>query len=289
MAGYTRQRTIADGNTIAAGGEGIVKVYFYNGTNWQQKGTDLSIAGQSNEIHKVSLSNNASVLSISASNNQVKVYAWNGSSWILRDTISGTGGFGSSISFDSTGSSILVSGNKQDIFNLGKNLNPVSMIKSLPEGNSIDHPSGICVGRLGELYITDQSNHSVFWVFKGVASTIYSAPRYKNGDLIEGEPTIPTSIRLNSLEEIIVLFLGDGSIRKFDRKGAQSVLLQSGVIKTPSDIALNDEDELFVVSTLDKKVYKVDGRHPEPDATGAEEDLPSAAEDNAKVRGNYEI
>ena len=35
--------------------------------------------------------------------------------------------------------------------------------------------------------------------------------------------------------------------------------------------------------------YKVDGRHPEPDATGAEDDLPSAAEDNARVKGNYEI
>ncbi|MFL3006691.1 MAG: hypothetical protein ACJZ10_01690 [Candidatus Neomarinimicrobiota bacterium] len=161
------------------------------------------------------------------------------------------------ISFDSTGSAILVSGNKQDIFNVGKNVNPSSMIKNLPEGNSIEHPSGVCVGRLGELYITDQSNHSVFWVFEGVASAIYSAPRYKNGDLISGEPTIPTSIRLNSLEEIIVLFLGDGSVRKFDRKGVQSVLLQSGVIKNPSDIALNDEDDLFVVSALDKKVYKV--------------------------------
>ena len=31
------------------------------------------------------------------------------------------------------------------------------------------------------------------------------------------------------------------------------------------------------------------GRNREPDATGMEEDLPSAAEDNAKVRGNYEI
>lgn len=161
------------------------------------------------------------------------------------------------ISFDSTGSAILVSGNKQDIFNVGRNVNPFSMIKNLPEGNSIEHPSGVCVGRLGELYITDQSNHSVFWVFEGVASAIYSAPRYKNGDLISGEPTIPTSIRLNSLEEIIVLFLGDGSVRKFDRKGVQSVLLQSGVIKNPSDIALNNEDDLFVVSALDKKVYKV--------------------------------
>ena len=39
----------------------------------------------------------------------------------------------------------------------------------------------------------------------------------------------------------------------------------------------------------DEKVYKVDGRHPEPDATGAEEDPPSAAEDCARQRGNYEI
>ena len=31
------------------------------------------------------------------------------------------------------------------------------------------------------------------------------------------------------------------------------------------------------------------GRNKEPDATGAEEDLPSAAEDNARVKGNYEI
>ena len=38
-----------------------------------------------------------------------------------------------------------------------------------------------------------------------------------------------------------------------------------------------------------EKIYKVDGRHPEPDATGMEEDLPSAAEDCAKQRGSYEI
>ena len=31
------------------------------------------------------------------------------------------------------------------------------------------------------------------------------------------------------------------------------------------------------------------GRNPEPDATSMDDDLPSAAEDNAKTRGNYEI
>ena len=35
--------------------------------------------------------------------------------------------------------------------------------------------------------------------------------------------------------------------------------------------------------------YKVDGRHPEPDATSMDDDPPSAAEDCAKQRGSYEI
>ena len=49
----------------------------------------------------------------------------------------------------------------------------------------------------------------------------------------------------------------------------------------------DESDE--IEASKNEKTYKVDGRHPEPDATGAEEDLPSAAEDCAKQRGNYEI
>ena len=44
-----------------------------------------------------------------------------------------------------------------------------------------------------------------------------------------------------------------------------------------------------IEASKNEKTYKVDGRHPEPDATGMEEDLPSAAEDCAKQRGNYEL
>ena len=54
----------------------------------------------------------------------------------------------------------------------------------------------------------------------------------------------------------------------------------------------SDEIEASKNDNKKKDSYKganYSGRNPEPDATGAEEDLPSAAEDNAKVRGNYEI
>ena len=52
------------------------------------------------------------------------------------------------------------------------------------------------------------------------------------------------------------------------------------------------EDEWEDKTVKETPVYKganYTGRNKEPDATGMEEDLPSAAEDNAKVRGNYEI
>ena len=49
----------------------------------------------------------------------------------------------------------------------------------------------------------------------------------------------------------------------------------------------DESDE--IEASKNEKLYKVDGRHKEPDATGMEEDPPSAAEDCAKQRGNYEI
>ena len=49
----------------------------------------------------------------------------------------------------------------------------------------------------------------------------------------------------------------------------------------------DESDE--IEASKNEKTYKVDGRHPEPDATGMEEDPPSAAEDCARQRGNYEI
>ena len=49
----------------------------------------------------------------------------------------------------------------------------------------------------------------------------------------------------------------------------------------------DESDE--IEASKNEKIYKVDGRHKEPDATGMEEDPPSAAEDCARQRGNYEI
>ena len=162
-----------------------------------------------------------------------------------------------SISFDSTGSPIVVTGNNQDIIYLNKNSNPISVMSNYSEGYNIEYPSDICLGRLGELYITDKKSNSVYWLYEGVISTIFSTPSDKDGVALPGEPTLPTAIRLNSSEDIFVLFEGDGSVRKFDRKGQQVVMLQPGIIEHPSDIAISNDDTLFVASKSNGLVYKV--------------------------------
>ena len=53
----------------------------------------------------------------------------------------------------------------------------------------------------------------------------------------------------------LLFYSGDGSVRKFDGKGVQSVLLQPGVIEKSRDNV--NEDDLFVASAIGKKIYKV--------------------------------
>jgi len=162
-----------------------------------------------------------------------------------------------SIAFDPSGSTFLVSGNRQNIYFSENNLEPMNIMGNMPDGSGIEYPSGICVGPSGELYVVDKSKHSIFRIYKGIVKTIYSTPRSKDGSLIAGEPTAPTVIRLNSLGEIVVLFEGDGSIRKFNEIGNETLLLQPGKIEQPTDIALNSDDTLFVLSTQKQQVYKV--------------------------------
>ena len=51
----------------------------------------------------------------------------------------------------------------------------------------------------------------------------------------------------------------------------------------------DDWEDEPIKETPKYKGANYSGRNPEPDATSMDDDLPSAAEDNARVRGSYEI
>ena len=162
-----------------------------------------------------------------------------------------------SIGFESDGSLVVVSGNRQSVNKLGIEMHPENAISKSEDKESLYYPSGVCSGYLGELYITDKHDHTVKKIYEGATSTIYSTPRDENGLIRNDEPNTPTSIRVDPEGNVVVLFEGDGSVQQFDPKGNRTTLLAPGVINKPSDIALSSDGSLFVSSMTAGVVFRV--------------------------------
>jgi len=107
---------------------GIVKVYYWSGINWVQRGNNLT--GDSSGDYfgwRISLNDNGNVIAITAlyndnnslvNNGQVKVYEWNGGSWVQRGiTITGNAAndnLGHSVSLNGAGNVLAVGAQQAD-------------------------------------------------------------------------------------------------------------------------------------------------------------------------------
>jgi len=162
-----------------------------------------------------------------------------------------------SVGIDSDGSLVVAAGNRQKVFRLGQDLHPLNAIENESFKDAMIFPGGIASGYLGELYVTDKYAHSIYKIYEGEFNTVFSASRDKDGIVLQGEPTAPTSICVNPQGEVVVLFEGDGSIHKFDLKGQKAMLLKPGILDSPSDIALSSNGSLFVTSSDLHQVFRV--------------------------------
>ena len=143
-----------DGNTGNSNdNSGHVRIYEYNGSNWNQIGTDIYGEASGNKSgYSVSLSGDgqtvavASPLSDSNSESwaylgQVRVYNWTGISWNLLHEINGTqyreGGWGASVSLSNDGSRVAITGNEWG---------DQSEVKVYENGMQLGNTSDITVG-----------------------------------------------------------------------------------------------------------------------------------------------
>ena len=182
---------------------------------------------------------------------------WDADTIILSPFADSTLRYPSSIAFESDGSMVAVSGNRQSVNRLGQGMHPKNAITQEQGLPGLSYPSGVCAGYLGELYVTDKDDHSVKKIYDGKATTLYSTPRNEDGTLSNDEPSVPTSIRVDPEGNVIVLFEGDGSVHQFDPKGNRSMMLAPGAIEDPSDIALSSDGSLFVSSMTMRQVFRV--------------------------------
>lgn len=116
-----------DGNTVAIGTwwqshDNHTRVYYWDGTAWTQKGTDILGESSSDGAGaSVDLSDDGNIIAIGAVENtgdgigsecgSVRMYAWDGSQWNLIGEVNGSGGFdyaGRSVSLNADGSAVAI-------------------------------------------------------------------------------------------------------------------------------------------------------------------------------------
>jgi len=96
-----------DGNILAVGipgsgtsDAGMVKVFFWNGTIWTQRGGNIILSGSTQFGNDVSLSANGDILAASSLTGNSGVFIWNGTTWTQRGTVSNSTNIRSKISDD---------------------------------------------------------------------------------------------------------------------------------------------------------------------------------------------
>ncbi|MDP5027156.1 MAG: T9SS type A sorting domain-containing protein [Flavobacterium sp.] len=122
----------ANGNRIAIGASsnngangsssGHCRIYEWNGSTWNQLGSDIDGEAANDFSGSVSINATGTIVAIGASGNdaggtntgQVRVYEWNGSSWIQKgtdiDSDNTNASFGYTISLDTSGNTFIAGG-----------------------------------------------------------------------------------------------------------------------------------------------------------------------------------
>jgi len=245
----------SDGTILAIGGifndgsgsnAGHVRVYVWNGTSWNQRGSDIDgeVAGDTSG-YSVSLSSDGTILAIGATGNDgsgsnaghVRVYVWNGTSWNQRGSdIDGEAAgdlSGYSVSLSSDGTILAIGG----IFNEGS-------------GSSAGHvrvyrntSSRIGVGLTYEIGVKAHANYAT-------PSTFYSNLNYLNRDdfyvgnrFSENHPSSPEF-------NLIKIFNDDGytvSTLQFKDKIYNNLYYNASSSPSVNTINFDDVDSVKIV------------------------------------------
>ena len=168
----------SDGNVVAIGapnsngGDGLVRVYEFNGSNWTQKGLDFSGNSNSETGSSVALSNYGDTIIIgspkgNSNGGEINIYNWNGFSWNHLEYIYGNNGqkAGESVAISGDGS-IIAFGSPESCYmgGCGNRTGGIHMYFLNPSGvpgsgtaggpgqNGVYYPMGSAVyGTLGNL------------------------------------------------------------------------------------------------------------------------------------------
>tara|TARA_Y100000590_G_scaffold224716_1_gene254123 strand:+ start:942 stop:3221 length:2280 start_codon:yes stop_codon:yes gene_type:complete len=153
---------------------------------------------------------------------------------------------------------VVTAANSQQIYTLDKDQKLKRLGRDIILGKSLLYPSGIVSDTTGRIFVSDKDNNRVFSIDENMATKLLDPKLNQDGSLQNNQPLLPTSVQLGSGDNLYILYKRKGTIIKVESGNEVTVVLKPGILKGAQDIAVNSGDTVFVVSSNEHKIYRVD-------------------------------
>ena len=177
-------------------------------------------------------------------------YSWSGFSVPINPKDANKTTLPNAISISNNDDLFITSSNNNNVYKLGLDQKLEEVIAGKIYNKELSNLSGMDIGADGKIYVSDKDNNRIISMMNGKYERI--ADENSSPKIIK-----PTSIRYLGNGSIAVLCEGDQSIRKVSSNGRISTILAPGIVEGMTDIAVDNNGKLFVVSPHLEQVFKI--------------------------------
>lgn len=151
---------------------------------------------------------------------------------------------------------IISSGNKQKVYSINPKQQANIILEGKHLGQRLKYPSGVDIDSKENTYVSDKDNQRVLSINKnGIVSEFYSNSNF----LFYNEGKFrPTSIVAGYENDVNILNSNNGSIINIKLPNKVKVLLKPEILPSATDIAINKNGQIFVVSSDLRQVFRVE-------------------------------
>ena len=168
------------------------------------------------------------------------------------------------LAVDVNGDLIISSANNHNLMRVGLNQKTEEIVKGNIYNAELINPSGMDVAADGSMYISDRDNNRVFSMNDGKYKMM--ADRSSSIKL-----DMPGAIRVLKNGSVVVVCEGDQSVRLINSRGKISTILEPGVLRGITDLAVDNSGNYFVVSPYLNQVFRIDGKNKVSKIAGVKE------------------
>ena len=159
------------------------------------------------------------------------------------------------IATSADGSLYIGEGNTQNIIEIKKDQTAEIVVSDVILNKDLLSPSGLAIGSNKEIYFSDKYNNRVI-INSGDSyrDLLNSNSNYNNDGTLP--PIYPSTVRIGPNGAVFTLYDKDGSLYKVSKREINTIL-NPNILNGIDDFAINSIGEIFVLSSENKKIYKV--------------------------------